>query len=67
MARINPSWQRLPEKYRWIVRVAMLLLVVANGWEWHRHTAAHNPIVAVIDAVFVVLGIGFIFQSFKKR
>jgi hypothetical protein len=47
MARINPNWRRLLERYKWIVRVAMLLLAVGNGWEWHRHTAAHNPIVAV--------------------
>ena len=64
MARINPKWQRLPEKYKWLVRIGMLLLAVGNGWEWHRHTAAQNPVAAVIDALFVVLCVWFIFQSF---
>jgi hypothetical protein len=67
MARINAKWQRMPEKYKWVVRIGMLLLAVGNGWEWHRHTAAQNPVAAVIDALFVVLCVWFIFQSFQNR
>ena len=64
MANSKAKWQRLPDKYKWLVRVAMLLLAVGNGWEWYGHMTSHNPIVAIIDALFVVLCLWFLYQSF---
>lgn len=60
----NAKWQRLPEKYKWLVRIGMLLLAVGNGWEWYRHMKAHNPIAAVIDVLFVAVCLWFLYQSF---
>jgi hypothetical protein len=64
MAHSNAKWQGLPEKYKWLVRIAMFLLALGNGWEWYEHMAAHNPIVALIDALFVALCVWFLYKSF---
>ena len=64
MTQTNPKWQRLPEWRKWLVRLGISLGAVYNGWEYYRHMADHNPVVAIIDAAFVVLCIWFILQSF---
>jgi len=64
MTHSNAKWQRLPEKYKRLVRIATFLLAVGNAWEWHEHMATHNPIIAFIDALFVALCLWFLYQSF---
>jgi hypothetical protein len=46
--------------------VAFLVLAAANVWEWRRHTADHNPIVAIVDGVFAVAALALFFYSLKK-
>jgi len=55
MAIIDNAKQRLPEKYKWLVRIAMFLLAAVNSWELYEHTSTHNPIIALWDALFVTL------------
>lgn len=63
MASNNVKWQRLPEKYKWLVRIGMFLLAVGNGRECYKHMTAHNPILASVDVLFVALCLGFLYQS----
>jgi hypothetical protein len=64
MAQTNPYWQRLPDRYKWLVRLGMSIGAIGNAWGCYRHAAAHNPLGAAIDAVFVAVCLGFIYQSF---
>jgi hypothetical protein len=64
MAWINPSFQRLPEKRKWLWRVVLFLLMALNCWEWFRHMTAGSLVAAAVDAIFVANALCFIVASF---
>jgi hypothetical protein len=35
-------------------------------WQWHQHSTTHNPMAAVIDAVFAILGLAGFFYTFRR-
>jgi len=67
MPFINASFQRWPEKKKWLWRVAMILLMVLNVWEWFHDTALGRTGFAVIDATFVLVILCVIIASFFGR
>jgi hypothetical protein len=46
--------KRLPDKYKWLLRVAFLLLGAENGREFYVHYSSGNPLIAAFDAAFVL-------------
>ena len=64
MPFINPSFQRLSEKRKWLWRVVMMVLMLVNAWEWFHDVAVGRSVAAVIDAVFVLIALCVIVASF---
>jgi hypothetical protein len=58
--------ERLGGKHRWFWRIVLLLATALNGWQWHQHSTTHNPMAAVIDAVFAILGLAGFFYTFRR-
>ena len=60
------GFHALPEKKKWLWRAIMILVTIGNVWEWFRHIAAGSIVVAVIDAVFVLMCLGVLVVSFLE-
>jgi hypothetical protein len=67
MPFINASFQRWPEKKKWVWRVVMILFTVLNAWGWFHDIALGRTDAAVIDAVFVLVALCVIVASFFGR
>jgi len=52
---MSAVWERTRRRHPWLWRILVLLLATLNGWQWYEHAADHDPIIAVVDAVFTAI------------
>ena len=67
MPFINASFQRWPEKKKWLWRAAMIFFMALNAWEWFHDIALGRTVAAVIYAVFELVILCVIIASFFGR
>jgi len=60
------GFHALPEKKKWFWRVVMILVTIGNAWESFRHVALGSIVAAVVDAVFVLMGLIIILVMFLE-